>query len=824
MRRLPILVCVIGLLQWTGRPGLAQDREELAEELQLQAAGLALDGPALVEFFRLRTQNHIAPEKLQELIRKLSDRDPAERSRAYRELLGLGPLAVPALRLAVSDPDGSVAARQARRCLGVLTGEGASELPALAARVLAGRRTAGRAQALLAYLPYADNEQVLAEVRQALIEAGYDDKGKLNPAILKALADESPVCRAAAIDVLAMHTAGLVATSLPRVGARAGEGGDALRAIRKLLVDPKPSVRLRAALALAQAKDPKAVSTLVLLLAELPYELAREAEDFLSGIAAEQAPKVALGSDEASRQKARDAWAEWWLQSEAPGLLDEFRKRTMTEESREKVLGLIKDLGSEEFKTREEATKKLRGMGVLVLPLLRKASAADTDPEIRKRAKECLTDIEKNQAGPLSPVIPRLVAYRKPEGSAGVLLKYLPFADDGAVLDEVQGALNAVAYQEGKPAPELLAALGDRLAARRSAAAEALAQEGAGDKELAAVRKLLQDPEATVRLRAALSLASMQDRTAVPVLIASLTAVPEEQATDAEEYLTRVAGDQVPTLDPASREKRRDTWAAWWKERGEKVRLLALREIPQTERLLGYTVLVSPNQSRVVEIDRAGKVRWEIQNLSNVWDAHFLSRNRLLLLESGARKLTERTLRGDVLWQQTIPPTIWPTACQRLRNGNTFLVSGNRMVELTRAGKEVNVVTWPMGNILYARKFKDGQTIFVTQNNSVHRLDAQGKQIKSWAVQQPTNQGIHILPNGNVLYPQQYTNRVFEYDPNGKQVWTATVPRPVSVQRLPNGNTLVASYSPYQVVELNRAGKEVWKATIPIQALRAYRR
>src|SRR5262245_53237761 len=473
----PVLVFAVLLGLGAGRPAAAQDKDDVDNLVKLQASGLGTDGPALVEFFTLRTQSAVAPEKLAGLIEKLGDKDADERTKAFRELVGLGPLAVPALRQAVSDPDSTDASALARRCLKLLQGEGAAELPALAARALARQRPKGAAKALLAYVPFADNEQVLDEVKLALAEVGHDEEGKPDAALLKALEDDTPLRRALAAEVLASRG------TAPR------------EVLRKLLADPRPTVRLRAALALAQAREPKAVSTLIVLLAELPPNQAREAEDFLMNLAAEQAPKQPVGPDEGSRQKARDAWAEWWLKSEGPGLLDEFKKRTMDEDAREKVLRLIQDLGSSKFKERQAATDKLKEMGVLVIPLLRKAGNEEKDPEVRDRAKKCLAEIEKAQTGPLSPVTARLVAYRKPEGAVTMLLKFLPFADDEAVLAEVQGALNAVAYPDGKPEPALVEALADKLPLRRAAAAEALAQPAAGRKEVAEVRKLLKDPE-----------------------------------------------------------------------------------------------------------------------------------------------------------------------------------------------------------------------------------------------------------------------------------------------------------------------------------------
>src|SRR5207249_4929588 len=103
-------------------------------------------------------------------------------------------------------------------------------------------------------------------------------RGKADPAVLEALTDEHPLRRASAIVALC-----------------AGGIAEPRAALRKLLIDPAPSVRLRAGLALAQAHDAKAVSTLIALLPDLPPESAREVENYLNDLAGEQAPKVVVG-------------------------------------------------------------------------------------------------------------------------------------------------------------------------------------------------------------------------------------------------------------------------------------------------------------------------------------------------------------------------------------------------------------------------------------------------------------------------------------------------------------------------------------------------
>ncbi len=66
--------------------------------------------------------------------------------------------------------------------------------------------------------------------------------------------------------------------------------------------------------------------------------------------------------------------------------------------------------------------------------------------------------MEGDKSLPLSPVIARLLALRKPAGAAEALLAYTPYADDDTILSEAQIALNAVAFKDGKPNPALVRA------------------------------------------------------------------------------------------------------------------------------------------------------------------------------------------------------------------------------------------------------------------------------------------------------------------------------------------------------------------------------
>jgi HEAT repeat protein len=763
------------------------DEAVQADEQALQAVGLRGDSPTLLEFFRKRTAADVKPERIAELVRQLGDKSAPVREKATGELVSLGTIAIPWLRAASKDPDDLETANRARKCMEHIQGGPGTTLVSAAARLLANRAPAGATEALIAFLPFADDDTVVDEVKAALAVLAYRN-GKPDPALMQALEAKSSLARAIAAEALCQL------------------GEDPLPDVRKLLKDPKPTVRLRVALALAEFKDADAIAELIALIGELPVVQARQAEEYLATLAGDAAPKVPL-NDDASRAKCRDAWVGWWKKSEGNVPLDDIRRRTLNEETRAKVMALLKKLGDESFAVRETTQNDIRAMGVAVIPILRQ-NARDPDPEISARCRKILEDLEKEKALPISVVAIRLVALRKPAGSAEALLAYMPSSEDELISVEVQAALNAVPLRDGKPDPMLLKALDDPTAMRRAAAGEALCHAGAEGR--AAVHKLLKDADGTVRLRVALALVSTRDKAAVPTLIDCLADLPLEQASQAESFLRQTAGDGAPKemvgADAESRKKVREAWAAWWKANSNSVELA---RVNNSKRMLGYTLICMANNNRVVEIGLDGKERWHIDGIQNPWDAQVLPGDRVLIAEFQGARVTERNFKGEVLWER---PAQNPIGVQRLANGNTFIVCRNQLVEVTKDGKEVFTHNRPDYAIMGAHKLRNGKIIFFTNNGSAHRLDANGKEEKSFGVGQIMwGGGADVLPNGNILVPQWNGNKVVEYDQDGKQVWEAPFQWPSSAVRLPNGNTLVSSQNSNKIGEINKAGKVVWE-------------
>jgi HEAT repeat protein len=801
------LLCGAGLILATPRPAVSADSDNnLADELTLKSAGVPVDGAGLTEFFRLRTQWEVAPDRLADLIRQLGASDAATREKASTELVGIGPQAVPALRQASRDPDAAEAAGLARRSLTALEGNSAAVTSA-AVRLLAQRKP--DPAPLLLYLPFAEDDSVQEEIKSALTEMAYHD-GKANPVLLKALEDESPVRRAMAVDVLSQNS-----LAVPR------------NALRKLLDDPKPTVRLRAALALVQDHDANVVDTLIGLLGDLPVAQGRYAEEYLFSLAADQSPKVVL-SDPASRSKVREAWTAWWKATEGAACLDEFRKRTLTEFDSEKADRWIRQLGDDSFEARQKAKAELKKMGTVVVRLL-KTAVNNPDLEVSQNARDVIQEIEKDKASPLSPVAARVAALRKPPGAVEVLLSYLPFCDDDALLPEVQLAINANAYDDGKPAPALLKALDDKVTVRRGAAAEALCLGPIG-ANLPTVIKLLKDDQPAVRLQAALALAGgAHDRDAVPVLIDLINQPGGEWCNAAEDYLVRMAAEHGPADLPAgdsARAKRRDLWAAWWKENGDRVALVDRYAPAGAQRYLGYTLLIQPNNSDVVELGADNKERLKLTGLRNPWDVQALPGDRYVIAEFSGQSVTERDVKGEIKWEKKMSGRN-PTSAQRLANGNTFIVCQNQISECTRGGKDLYNIARPNSDILSARKLRNNEIVVISNQGMVQRLDTAGKELKSFRVPNVWSMGNDILPNGNVLIAVQAPmNKVVEYDPDGKVVWECgAVMNPIATTRSPNGNTLIVSQQwPNKLVEVDKAGKQVFDLTLPGQTMRVRRR
>jgi hypothetical protein len=540
------------------------------------------------------------------------------------------------------------------------------------------------------------------------------------------------------------------------------------------------------------------------------------------------APGADSDSDEALLKDSRIA-------VDGPGLLDFFRQRTVQGQDEAHIKALIRQLGDDSFDAREAASRKLVALGSRARAFLNQA-LKDPDAEVQHRAAECLKLIEQGAASAVVSAAVRVLARKKPEHAAEVLLIYLPSADDEVVADAVRTALTALALRDGKAEAGLIKALTARSPLQRAAAGQALIRAGAADQR-GAVRKLLTDTDPLVRYHVALALALARDKEAVPVLIALLADAPltAQDTSRIEEFLYELADDKAPSAvpadDPPARRQFRDAWAKWWQDHGKDVNLAKLDAVPK---LLGYTTVVLLDQGQVIDLDGEKKERWRIDNLEFPLDVQYLPGDRVLVAEHNASRVSERNKDNKILWQKRVDS---PLVAQRLPNGNTFIATRSHLIELNRDGKELFSYARPGGEmVMRAQKLRNGDIALIVQTLAMGgaqigatrfvRLNAAGKELTSFDVEVHTSGGrIDVLPNGHVLVPENRNNRVAEYDGQGKVVWEAAVETPISASRLPDGHTLVTSMNPLRgAVELDKEGKELWTFKRDTRVTRAYRR
>ena len=290
LRRHLIGFVSIGLLTWLAcagdPPPLTQDEQALKQ------AGVALDSPALLDYFRRRTPTEERQAALKQLVAQLGSSTYAVRLKATSELIQAGRASLPWLRETLKHRD-TETARRAQHCIQIIEQNTRLGLSATASRVLADRKVPGTVETLVAYLPFIDEPWIEEEIRLSLRRLTLTD-AKASAVLEAALSDAEPKRRGAAAWIV-------------------GQSEDAMQRQRVLarLADESAEVRFLAASSLVTAREPLAVPALIRLLSEGNSDFAWRSEDLLARLAGAAGPTVWLGSDN-NGSKVRDAWEIWW--------------------------------------------------------------------------------------------------------------------------------------------------------------------------------------------------------------------------------------------------------------------------------------------------------------------------------------------------------------------------------------------------------------------------------------------------------------------------------------------------------------------------------
>jgi len=174
---------------------------------------------------------------------------------------------------------------------------------------------------------------------------------------------------------------------------------------------------------------------------------------------------------------------------------------------------------------------------------------------------------------------------------------------------------------------------------------------------------------------------------------------------------------------------------------------------------------------------------------------------------------------GKIVWEHTAPESndIWV-----LPNGNLLFSTGKGVLEVTR-GNDTVFCYKSTANIFACQRLKNGNT-FIGESNTGRLLEVTPKgDIEKEVCILPSgvSDGGHAfmrnarkLENGNYLAAHYEAEKVTEYDKNGKVVQSFNIPGgPHSVARLPNGNTMASiadKNKDSRIIELDKQGNVVW--------------
>jgi HEAT repeat protein len=504
------------------------------------------------------------------------------------------------------------------------------------------------------------------------------------------------------------------------------------------------------------------------------------------------------------------------IAADGGGLLDFLRSVSPADADPEQAEQLVRQLGSENFKLREEATRKLVAMGCRALPALRQ-SLKGSDAEIARRATACIEQIDRPGCWGLPLAAVRLLVKQRPPGAVEVLLRYLPYAPDEEVEEEVWYAVDGLAGPDDRLDPALVKALTDASAPRRAAAACIVARRGGAEGRREAAR-LLADASPLVRLRAAQGLLATGDKSALSVLVALLGEAPAPLAWQAEELLRWVARQETPdvVVGAASCEERdrcRRAWDNWLRERGIKLELASGTQTRPCPRLLlvGSERIGEGKGARVGLYGSDGKLRWQREGLRDVCAVHLLSQERVLVAER--HRIMECTLSGRVVWENT-PVDAPLLACQLLPTGRLFVATVSRLGELVPVGEGrftshlqlegsdlETASALPSGHILCTYRAKN----IIGENDPLPRLSPHG--IRGTYGTRSEQHGVEALPEDRFLVAAPSLG-VCEVTRNGKRLWEWQIPGALQSTRLRNDHILVRRTD--TIDEFDRTGVLLW--------------
>lgn len=185
--------------------------------------------------------------------------------------------------------------------------------------------------------------------------------------------------------------------------------------------------------------------------------------------------------------------------------------------------------------------------------------------------------------------------------------------------------------------------------------------------------------------------------------------------------------------------------------------------------------------------------------------------------------------KGKIVWTYDIP--LHDSATGEMEelgdatmrpNGNIVFCRKTGASEVTPGKKLVWNYEAPRGTEIHSVQPLEGDRVLMIINGAPARalwINIRNNQTEKELVL-PTRtprphlqfRRVRLTGAGTILAAHMDSNKVVEYDLNGKAIWFTEVRSPWSAIRLKNGNTLITS-NQGNIVEVNKEGETVWEVT-----------
>lgn len=229
---------------------------------------------------------------------------------------------------------------------------------------------------------------------------------------------------------------------------------------------------------------------------------------------------------------------------------------------------------------------------------------------------------------------------------------------------------------------------------------------------------------------------------------------------------------------------------------------------------------------RILHLDQNNRPIWEIGTLKMPYDAALTEDDCYLVCIIRAKAVWKVARTGEVLWQVAVGG--YPCSLQLLSNGR-FLVAGwdyhlpGFVSEFDQAGN----IVWQLENLRWpwkAQRIADGHTLVADAGtNRVFEVDKMGREVWQVVDLGPEKPMLfdalgpvycQRLANDNTLVSIRGLSKIVELDRDGCVVWeigNGLVSNQYSAVRLPTGNTLIADAGNFRVIEVNENKQIVWE-------------